>query len=75
VERTEARKTALLALNWELEANQGLLDHATREPQEGTLPLLTHIALDNALPWIGSLSPTMREAQLALVRYNAEAEA
>jgi hypothetical protein len=74
-ERTEARKAALLALSWELEVNQELLERA--EPM-GPPALLPHLALDAALPWYrslpGSARTTVHEAQLALVRYNADAQ-
>jgi hypothetical protein len=74
-ERGEARRAALLALNWELEVNQELLERA--EPM-GIPTLLPHVAFDAALAWYRSLPDTARgtlhEAQLAVARYNADAE-
>lgn len=78
-ERAESRRAALLALNWELEVNQELLDRQQQRAKwEGIPALLPHAALDAALAWYRSLPDTARgtihEAQLALVRYNVDAE-
>ena len=70
-ERTEARKAALLALTWELEVNEELVKG---EGPIGRPNVLSHVALDAALPWYSSLPDSARnavhKAQLALMRYN-----
>lgn len=77
-DRGEQRRAALLALNWELEVNQEQLDRQRKETIADTPVLLPHLALDAALRWYRSLPDTARgtvhEAQLALMRYNADAE-
>jgi hypothetical protein len=77
-EQAEQRRAALLALNWELEVNQELLNRQLQSQRKDKPALIPHPALDAALPWYRSLPDTARgtihEAQLALVRYNVDAE-
>jgi len=77
-ERTEARKAALLALSWELEVNQELLDRQQAAGAGDAPPLLSHLALDAAFAWFSSLpdaaSKAIHEAQLGLMAYNFDAE-
>jgi hypothetical protein len=77
-DRNDQRRAALLALNWELEVNQEQLDRQRKQTMADTPVLLPHLALDAALRWYRFLPDTARgtvhEAQLALMRYNADAE-
>ena len=77
-ERDERRRAALLALSWELEVNQELLERLQGANRSGLPPLLAHVAMDAALAWFRSLPDTargtIREAQHSLVHYNVAAE-
>jgi hypothetical protein len=76
-ERDQARTAALVALVWELEVNQGLLEVLEATERTGTPPVLAHRALSGASPWLGSLPNPARvavhDAQMALAYYNAAA--
>lgn len=76
-DRGEQRRAALLALDWELEVDQELLERQQQTKRRNLAPLLPHVALDAALGWYRSLPYTGRsaihEAQVALVRYNVDA--
>jgi len=47
-EREQACRAALLALSWELEVNQELLERQVHDRLEDSPPLLLHLALDAA---------------------------
>lgn len=72
-ERAEARSAALLALAWELEINQEILQRWSEASSERP-PILATLARDAAESWFGSLPDTPRlaihQAQLATARYN-----